>query len=93
MNQFTETVFADLTAAYDTLNNRILLLNITRVTRDARIVKILQSLLTNRFFYVEMDGRKRHWRILALSRLSINPNNIININSFPPERLLSRRFV
>ena len=56
--QITGAVFVDLTAAYDTVNHRILQLKIARMTRNKRIVEIFQSLLGNRQFFVEMDGRK-----------------------------------
>ena len=56
-NKITGTVFVDLTAAYDIVNHRILLLKVARMTHDAKIVRILQSLLSNRTFYVEMDGQ------------------------------------
>ena len=32
------------------------------MVNNSQLVKIIQSLLTNRRFYVEMDGRKSRWR-------------------------------
>ena len=58
----TGTVFVDLTAAYDTVNHRILLLKVAKTIRNKRIVGIIQSLLRNRRFFVEMDGRKSRWK-------------------------------
>ena len=58
----TGAVFVDLTAAYGTVNHRILLQKLAKVTKNATAVKIIQSLLTNRRLYVEMDGRKSRWR-------------------------------
>ena len=58
----TGTVFVDLTAAYDTVNHRILLLKVAKMTRNRNTVNIIRSLLSNRRFFVEMDGRKSRWR-------------------------------
>ena len=58
----TGTVFVDLTAAYDTVNHRILLLKVARMVKNKTIVNIIKSLLSNRRFFVEMDGRKSRWR-------------------------------
>ena len=60
--EITGSVFVDLTAAYDTVNHRLLLLKVAKFTRNSKIVSIIQSLLTNRRFFVEMDGRKSRWR-------------------------------
>ena len=60
--QITGTVFVDLTAAYDTVNHRKLILKVAKITRNTKIVSIIQSLLKNRRFFVEMDGRKSRWR-------------------------------
>ena len=58
----TGTVFVDLTAAYDTVNHRILLLKVAKMTNNKKIVGVIQSLLRNRRFFVEMDGRKSRWK-------------------------------
>ena len=58
----TGTVFVDLTAAYDTVNHSILLLKVAKMTRNRNTVNIIRSLLSNRRFFVEMDGRKSRWR-------------------------------
>ena len=58
----TGTVFVDLTAAYDTVNHRILLLKVARMVKNKTTVNIIKSLLSNRRFFVEMDGRKSRWR-------------------------------
>ena len=43
--QITGTVFVDLTAAYDTVNHRILLLKVAKMIKNKKIVNIIQSLL------------------------------------------------
>ena len=60
--QITGAVFVDLTAAYDTVNHRGLLFKVAQMTQNSTIVRIIESLLENRSFYVEMDGRKSRWR-------------------------------
>ena len=52
------SVFVDLKAAYDTVNHRLLLLKFAKFTQNSKIVRIIQSLITIRHFFVEMDGRK-----------------------------------
>ncbi len=60
--QITGTVFVDLTAAYDTVNHKTLLLKVVKLIKNKKIVSIIQSLLKNRRFFVELDGRKSRWR-------------------------------
>jgi len=50
--QITGAVLVDLTAAYDTVNHRLLLNKVAKVVKNAKIFKIIQSLLSNRRFYV-----------------------------------------
>ena len=58
----TGPIFVDLTAAYDTVNHRILLLKVAKMTKNRNTVNIIRSLLCNRRFFVEMDGKKSRWR-------------------------------
>ena len=60
--QSTGTVFVDLPPAYDTVNHKTLLLKAAQMIRNKKIVSTIQSLLENRRFFVELDGRKRRWR-------------------------------
>ena len=59
--QITGTVFVDLTAAYDTVNHRGLLLKIARMTKSRHLVNVIASLLQNRRLYVEIDGKRSRW--------------------------------
>ena len=94
--QITGAVFVDLTAAYDTVNHRILQLKIARMTRNKRIVEIFQSLLGNRQFFVEMDGRKSRWRRQrnGLPQGSVLAPTLFNIyTNDQPEFDQIRRFI
>ena len=62
-NQPTGVVFVDLTAAYDTVNLRLLLNKLYKMTHDIHLTKLVQSLLENRRFFVELNGKRSRWRI------------------------------
>ena len=59
----TGAVFVDLTAAYDTVNHRALLLKLAKTLKNSTIVKVIASLLNNRRFFVEMNGKRSRWRV------------------------------
>ena len=61
--QITGAVFVDLTAAYDTVNHRALLFKVAKMVKNTTIVHLIASLLTNRRFFVEIDGKQSRWRI------------------------------
>ena len=55
--------FIDLTAAFDSVNQRLLLNKVYNLTNgDLKLTKLLQCLLANRRFYVDIHGKKSHWR-------------------------------
>jgi len=58
----TGTVFVDLSAAYDTVNHKLLLNKIYSITNDVRFTDLIGRMLANRRFYVELNGRKSRWR-------------------------------
>ncbi len=58
----TGTVFVDLSAAYDTVNHRLLLNKIYTMTKDIEFTDLISSMLANRRFYVELNGQKSRWR-------------------------------
>ena len=55
-------MFVDLTAAYDTVNHRLLLSKLYDMTKDFHLTKLIQLLLENRRFYVELNGKQSRWR-------------------------------
>ncbi len=61
--QITGAVLVDLTAAYDTVNHRALILKVAQTIQNSAMVHIIESLLSNRRFFVEMDGKKSRWFI------------------------------
>lgn len=58
----TGVAFIDLSAAYDTINHRILLMKIYNLTNDFKFTQIIESLLSNRRFFVTLAGKQSRWR-------------------------------
>ena len=58
----TGAVFVDLSAAYDTVNHRILMTKIYQITDDKAMTTLLGTLLKNRMFYVALNQKKSRWR-------------------------------
>ena len=54
----TGTVFVELSAAYDTVNHRVLLTKLYGMTENADFTKLIKSMMCNRQFYVELNGKK-----------------------------------
>ena len=50
----TGAAFVDLSAAYDTVNHRILIQKLYNITQDSQLCRVLQNMLSNRRFYVEL---------------------------------------
>ncbi|KAJ3608139.1 hypothetical protein NHX12_025189 [Muraenolepis orangiensis] len=57
-------VFVDLSAAYDTVNHRRLFSKILETTRDTRLTELIESMLENRHFFVDLGRKKSRWRRL-----------------------------
>ena len=58
----TGTAFIDLSAAYDTVNHRILIQKHYNTTQDSQLCRVFQNMLSNRRFYVELNNQRSRWR-------------------------------
>ena len=60
--EITGAAFVDLSAAYDTVNHRILVKKLYECTRDLKLTKLIQSLLENWRFFVTLGEKRSRWR-------------------------------
>ena len=60
--KITGIVPVDLSAAYYTVNHRILLEKVYHLTRDYRLMCRIRTLLQNRRFFVELGAKRSRWR-------------------------------
>ena len=58
----TGAVFVDLSAAYDTVNHRLLLHKVHAMTHNSHLTNMMRCLIQNRRFFVELSGKKSRWR-------------------------------
>lgn len=92
----TGVVFVDLSAAYDTVNHRRLLSKILETTKDTRLTELIESMLENRHFFVELGGKKSRWRGLknGLPQGSVLAPLLFNIyTNDQPNSVDTRRFI
>ena len=61
-NRSREQSLSTKTRAYDTVSHRLLLLKVAKMIKNKKLLHIIQSLLENRRFFVEMGGLKSRWR-------------------------------
>ena len=59
----TGTAFVDLSAAYDTVNHRLLIQKLYNTTLDSQLCRVIQNLLSDRRFYVQLNNERSRWRI------------------------------
>ena len=62
LSQITGAAFIDLTAAYDTINQRRILVKLFMLTDDVPLTKFIRTMLSNRRFKVELNGKQSRWR-------------------------------
>ena len=62
LGQITGAAFIDLTAAYDTINHRRLLVKLVMITDDVPLTKFIRTMLSNRRFKVELNGKQSRRR-------------------------------
>ena len=58
----TGAAFVNLSAAYDTLNHRILIQKLYNITQDSPLCRVIQNMLSSRRFYVELNNQRSIWR-------------------------------
>ena len=59
----TGTAFVDLSAAYDTVNHRLLIQKLYNTTLDSQLCRVIQNLMSDQRFYVELNNERSRWRI------------------------------
>ena len=59
----TGTAFVDLSAAYDTVNHRLLIQKLYNTTLDSQLCRVIQNLMSDRRLYVELNNERSRWRI------------------------------
>ena len=58
----TDAIFVDLSAAYDTINHRKLLHKLLEITKNSSLTKFMQTMLSDRRFYVILHGKRSKLR-------------------------------
>ena len=58
----TDAAFVDLSAAYDTVQHRLMIRNLMDMTGDIDLCQVIRRLLSNRRFFVQLNDKKSRWR-------------------------------
>ncbi|XP_077073341.1 putative RNA-directed DNA polymerase from transposon X-element [Siphateles boraxobius] len=58
----TGAAFIDLTAAYDTVQDRTMIRKLFDMTGDLDLCQIIKSILNNRRFFVQLNDKKSKWK-------------------------------
>ena len=61
-NKLTGVTFVDVSAAYDTVQNRIMTRQLMDMTDTIDLCQVIRGLLSNRRFFVELNDKKSRWR-------------------------------
>ena len=92
----TGAVFVDLSAAYDTVNHRLLLKKILQMCKDTTVTKLIATLLLNRRFQVLLNSKKSRWHHQrnGLPQGSVLAPLLYNIyTNDQPTDMLTKRFI
>ena len=84
----TGAAFVELSAAYDTVNHKILIQKLYNITQDSQLCRVLQNMLCNRRFYVELNNEHNRWRIQKKGMLQGSVLSLM-ISHFMTERAAS----
>ena len=55
-------MFVDLSTAYDTISHKLLLNKMYRMTSDIKFTDLIGNMLSNRQYFVDLNGQKSRWR-------------------------------
>ena len=58
----TGAAFVDLSAAYDTVQHRLMIRKLMDMTGDMDLCQVIMGLLSNRRFFVQLNDKKSRWR-------------------------------
>ena len=58
----TGAAFVDLSAAYDTVNHRILIQKLYNITQCSPLCRVIQYMLSSSRFYVDLTNERIRWR-------------------------------
>ena len=58
----TDAAYVDLSAAYDTVNHRLIIRKLYDSTEDSPLYRVIQNILSSRRFYVELNKDRTRWR-------------------------------
>ena len=73
--------FVDLSAAYDTVNHRLLIQKLFNITQDSTLCSVVRNLLSNKRLYVELNNERSRWRLQknGLTQGSVLSPTLFNI--------------
>ena len=58
----TGAPFVNLSSAYDTVNQIILIQKLYNITQESILCRVIQNVLSSRRFYVELNNERSKWR-------------------------------
>ena len=62
IKMLTRAAFVDLSAAYDTVQHRLMIRKLMDMTGDIDLCQVIRGLLSNRSFFVQLNHKKSRWR-------------------------------